>query len=46
VVFAAHLDPTQPGTTLLTLVVPGGVAPQVATASATGAAAVVKVPAS
>ena len=46
VVFAAHLDPTQPGTTLLTLIVPAGVAPQVAAASATGAAAVVKVPAS
>ena len=46
VVFAAHQDPTQPGTTLLTLVVPADVAPAVAAASATGAAAVVKVPAS
>ena len=46
VVFAAHQDPTQPGTTLLTLVVPAKAAPAVAAASATGAAAVVKVPAS
>ncbi len=46
VVFAAHQDPTQPSTTLLTLVVPAEVAPAVAAASATGAAAVVKVPAS
>jgi len=46
VVFAAHQDPTQPGTTLLTLVVPAEVAPAVASASATGAAAVLKVPAS
>ncbi len=46
VVFAAHQDPTQPGTTLLTLVVPADVAPAIAAASATGAAAVVKVPAS
>ena len=46
VVFAAHQDPTQPGTTLLTLVVPAEAAPAVAAASATGAAAVVKVPAS
>ena len=46
VVFAAHQDQTQPGTTLLTLVVPAEVAPGVAAASATGAAAVVKVPAS
>jgi len=45
-VFAAHQDPTQPGTTLLTLIVPAGVAPGVAAASATGAAAVLKVPAS
>ena len=36
----------QPGTTLLTLVVPADAAPAVAAASATGAAAVVKVPAS
>jgi hypothetical protein len=46
VVFAALQDPVQPGTTLLTLVVPAEVAPGVAAASATGAAAVVKVPAS
>src|SRR5664279_787362 len=46
VVFAAHQDPTQPGTALLTLVVPAKAAPAVAAASATGAAAVVKVPAS
>ena len=46
VVFAAHQDQTQPGTTLLTLVVPAGAAAGVAAASATGAAAVVKVPAS
>lgn len=46
VVFAALQDPVQPGTTLLTLVVPAEVAPGVAAASATGVAAVVKVPAS
>ena len=46
VVFAAHPDPVQPGTTLLTLVVPADVAPNVAAAGATGAAAVVKVPSS
>ena len=46
VVFAAHQDPVQPGTTLLTLVVPADVAPNVAAAGATGAAAVVKVPSS
>ena len=46
VVFAAHQDPVQPGTTLLTLVVPADVAPKVAAAGATGAAAVVKVPSS
>ena len=45
-VFAAHPDEVQPGTTLLTLVVPADVAPSVAAASAAGAAAVVKVPAS
>lgn len=45
-VFAAHQDPNQPGMTLLTLVVPAEVAPAVAAASAVGAAAVVKVPAS
>jgi hypothetical protein len=46
VVFAALQDPVQPGTTLLTLVVPAEVAPGVAAASAIGVAAVVKVPAS
>ena len=46
VVFAAHQDPTQPGTALLTLVVPADVAPPVAAASAAGAVAVVKVGAS
>jgi hypothetical protein len=45
-VSAARQDPVQPGTTLLTLVVPAGVAPSVAAASAAGAAAVVKVPSS
>ena len=45
-VFAAHPDEVQPGTTLLTLLVPADVAPAVAAASAVGAAAVVKVPAS
>ena len=45
-VFAAHPDEVQPGTTLLTLLVPADVAPAVAAASAAGAAAVVKVPAS
>ena len=45
-VFAAHQDPVQPGTTLLTLVVPADVAPPVAAASAAGAVAVVKVGAS
>ena len=44
--FAAHPDEVQPGTTLLTLLVPADVAPAVAAASAAGAAAVVKVPAS
>jgi hypothetical protein len=46
VVFTALQDPVQPGTTLLTLVVPADVAPSVAAASATGVAAVLKVPAS
>jgi hypothetical protein len=46
VVFAALQDPVQPGTTLLTLVVPADVAPSIAAARATGVAAVVKVPAS
>ena len=45
-VFAAHQDPVQAGTTLLTLVVPAAVSPRVAAASAAGAAAVVKVPSS
>ena len=45
-VFAAHPDEVQPGTTLLTLLVPADVAPAVVAASAVGAAAVVKVPAS
>lgn len=45
-VFAAVQDEVQPGTTLLTLVVPADVAPIIAAAGAASGAAVVKVPAS
>lgn len=44
-VFAAHPDPVQAGGTLLTLLVPAADGPAVAAASASGSAALVKVPA-
>jgi hypothetical protein len=43
-VFAAHPDPVQAGGTLLTLLVPAADGPAVAAASASGSAALVKVP--
>ena len=45
-VFAAHPDPVQAGGTLLTLLVPAADGPAIAAASASGSAALVKVPAS